>query len=100
VAQLRKAGRIADSNRVVEQINAMTPTVEEVTILTQRVRDARRALRRFNTPVYNAATQTMRYSAFFRYVKKQNPASWRDFLRETRTVAVQPPVVTPTRWAR
>jgi hypothetical protein len=100
VRALRAAGRIAESNRIVEQINAMTPTVTEVTNLTRRLKQERGALRRFNAPVYNAATQTMRYSAFFRYVKKQNQSGWRDFLRETASVAIQPELVTPTRWAR
>lgn len=100
VLELRRAGRIAESNRIVEQINAMVPTVTEVTTLTRRLKQARGALRRFNTPVYNAATQTMRYSAFFRYVKKQNQNGWRDFLREAASVAIQPEVVTPTRWVK
>ena len=98
--QLRQAGRIEEHNRIVEQINAMIPTVTEVTTLTLGVKNARGALRRFNAPVYDAATSTMRYSAFFRYVKKQNQKGWRAFVQETASVAIKPDVVTPTRWAR
>jgi hypothetical protein len=100
VQSLRRAGRIAESNRIVEQINAMAPTVTQVEDLTRRLKAERRALRRFNTPVYNAATQTMRYSAFFRYVKQQDQPGWRNFLYETAAVGIRPEVATPTRWAR
>jgi hypothetical protein len=98
--ELRRAGRVAEHNRIVEQINAMVPTATPITSLTRSLKDARGALRRFNTPVYDAATQTMRYSAFFRYMKKQNQNGWRDFVREIASVTIQPDVVTPTRWAR
>jgi hypothetical protein len=98
--ELRRSGRVAEHNRIVEQINAMVPSVTPVTSLTRSLKDARGALRQFNTPVYDAATQTMRYSAFFRYVKKQNQKGWRDFVRDIASVTIQPVVVTPTRWAR
>ncbi|HYL74818.1 MAG TPA: hypothetical protein VEU96_11475 [Bryobacteraceae bacterium] len=98
--ELRRAGRVADHNRLVQQINAMVPTVTEVTSLTKRLKDARGALRRFNTPVYDAATQTMRYGAFFRYVKKQNRQEWTMFLHELAPVKSEPRILTPTTWAR
>lgn len=98
-AALRK-GSVAEHNRIIRQANALVPTVEEVTSMTQGLKNARGALRRFNTPVYDAATQTMRYAAFFRYVKGQNPGAWRSFVHEVESVSIQPPVVTPTRWAR
>ncbi len=43
VQALRRAGRIAESNQVVLQINGMTPTVTEVTSLTQRLKRERGA---------------------------------------------------------
>jgi hypothetical protein len=98
--EMRRAGRVSEHNRIVEQLNAMVPTVSEVTTLTGQLKGARGALRRFNPAVYDAATQTMRYSAFFRYVKKQNHDGWKDFVRELASVTVQPDVTTPTRWAR
>jgi hypothetical protein len=78
----------------------MVPTVTGVPALTQHLKDARGPLRRFNAPVYDAATKTMRYSAFFRYIKKQNQKRWQDFVREIALVTIEPAVVTPTRWAR
>ena len=97
---LRKAGRVAEHNRIVKLSNAMIPKVTEVTDLTQRLKNKRTALRRFNPSVYNAATQTMRYSALFRYAKKNNPKAWQIFRGETLAVSVEPAIVTPTRWAR
>jgi hypothetical protein len=42
----------------------------------------------------------MRYAAFFRYVKKQNPAGWNAFLAQLNSVTPQPSITTPTAWAR
>lgn len=66
--------------------------------LTNGLKAQRQALQRFNAPVYGAATNTMRYAAFFRFVKQRNPDGWRDFLSSLQSVAVRPPVVTPTAW--
>jgi len=98
--QARRAGRIAEYNRIVEQSNALIPTVQEVSHLTANLKAARRALREFNPPVYDAATNVMRYSAFFRYVKRQDPSAWREFLEQLKTATARPQIITPTRWAR
>src|SRR5260370_35056761 len=41
----RRAGRIAEHNRIVEQIHAMAPTVSELKSRTRRMGDARGAVR-------------------------------------------------------
>jgi hypothetical protein len=96
----RQAQRVAEHNRIVEQVNRMRPEVHEVTSLTAALKADREALRAFNQPVYDAATNTMRYAAFFRYVKKQNPAGWNAFLAQLNSVTPQPSITTPTAWAR
>ena len=57
-------------------------------------------LAEMNPAVWNAARKTMRYSAFFRYCKKNHPAAWKQFLQQVRTdlrlAEAQPPVITPT----
>lgn len=97
--EARRKGNIAKHNKIVEQINALTPTVQPVLPLTKNLKAARSALRQFNAPVYDAATNVMRYSAFFRYVKQQDPSAWKEFLEQLKEVKIQPQIVTPTRWA-
>lgn len=96
----RQAQRVAEHNRIVDQVNKMRPEVREVTSLTQALKAARDALRGFNQPVYDAATNTMRYAAFFRYVKKQNAAGWSAFLEQLNAVTPRPTITTPTSWMR
>jgi hypothetical protein len=95
-----RAGNIPEHNRIAAQINSMVPTVEEVRTLTASMKAARNALRRFNPPVYTAATDTMQYAAFFRYVRRQNPEGWNRFLQQLQGVRVVPQVTTPTGWKR
>jgi hypothetical protein len=83
----------------VDQINALEPQVHEVTGLTTNLRAERSALRRFNRPVYDAATKTMQYAAFFRYVRKHNAVSWAAFMAQLGNVTVAPQVKTPTLWS-
>lgn len=54
-------------------------------------------LRRFNPAVWGAVESVMRYSAFFRYLKANQPRSWEVLLRATSGVVVEPAVRTPTR---
>jgi len=49
-----------------------------------------------NPAVWNAAVQTMRYAAFFRFCKKNFPESWLHFVGQIENVAVAPRVQTPT----
>ncbi len=70
------------------------------THLIQLVKEQRKLIRAFNPTVYDATVQTMRYAAFFRYVKHNNKDSWEKFLRQLESVKVTPIVRTPTRWKR
>lgn len=76
-----EAGDVAAHNRIVRQINAMEPEVREVKGMTKRMRSLREAIRDYNPAVYDAAMLTMRYAAFFRYLKERQPEAWREFLR-------------------
>jgi hypothetical protein len=96
----RKAGNVAEHNRIVSQVNSMVPKVQEVTVLTARLRAQRDALRRFNQPVYDAATRTMQYAAFFRYIRRQDPEAWSAFIQQLRFVNVGPQITTPDKWKR
>ena len=49
-----------------------------------------------NPLVWNAAEMTMRYSAFFRYLRLKYPDQWLRFISSTATVKVSPVVRTPT----
>ncbi|MEA5447547.1 hypothetical protein VB780_03130 [Leptolyngbya sp. CCNP1308] len=73
--------------------------VVPVSSLTERIRTALPFVQEYNTAVYGAAMNTMRFSALFRYVKQTNPDSWRSFLGQVSTLAPQPYVDTPTRWS-
>jgi hypothetical protein len=52
--------------------------------------------RSLNRAVFDAATQTMRYAAFFRYVRRNHPGSWAAFRRGIKDVRPLPAVKTPT----
>lgn len=96
--QLVQAGRVAEHNRIIDQINSIDPEVHNVTVLTEGGKRVREALRRFNPAVNDAATNTMRFAAFFRFVKKQDPAGWNTFLAQLKPITIEPAVTTPTRW--
>jgi len=55
-------------------------------------------LKQYNPPVYSTAETIARWAAFFRYVKKTNPANWNSFVEKIsgRTVGDEPAVDTPT----
>lgn len=55
-------------------------------------------LKEHNPVVYSAVENIARWAAFFRYVKKTNPASWNSFIGKIsgRTVKDAPKVNTPT----
>ena len=55
-----------------------------------------RELKGGNPVVYNALTTSMRYAAFFRYVKKEKPLQFAAFVKSVGGVSVSPDVMTPT----
>jgi hypothetical protein len=49
-----------------------------------------------NPAVWNATVSTMRYAAFFRYVKNNFPETWLAFLDKIKDLDPEPRIVTPT----
>lgn len=98
--KFRAKGNIFEYNKIVSIINNMEPVVWEVSVLTKGLQNNRNALFNFNPSVYNAVATTMRYAAFFRYVKKNNPNAWDNFFNVIRLIKIEPAVQTPTRWER
>lgn len=49
-----------------------------------------------NPAVWNATVQTMRYAAFFRYVKSNFPEEWLAFYGQVRELDPEPRIFTPT----
>ncbi|MCC6725778.1 MAG: hypothetical protein IT258_14810 [Saprospiraceae bacterium] len=72
--------------------------IVEVSNLTNQLKQKREELRNLNPDVYNAAEKTMRYAAFFRFLKKYYPTDWNNFLRTIGDVNIEPSVKTPTKW--
>ncbi len=95
---LRNVSNVSEYNALVERINALEPRVSEVSAITTGMRAIPRAVRGLNAPVYDAASTTVHYAAFFRYVKQHYPAAWQEFMDSLRSVVPQPQVVTPTKW--
>ncbi len=83
---------------LIEILEQLEPSVIEVDGLTQLMKQKTSALQKYSPNVFNAATTTMRYAAFFRYVKKTYPDHWAVFLKEIEIVETMPTVRTPTRW--
>lgn len=98
--KLRNLGKVYEYNQLVQRINAMEPEVLEVKTLTEGLKQKSDALRRLNPAVYDAATQTMRFSALFRFVKQRNPENWNEFSAQIRQVTISPCVKTPTQWEK
>jgi hypothetical protein len=69
--------------------------VAEVTRVTQGVKDRVDQLRILNPAVWDAVVTTAEYAAFFRYVRKHNPAGWQTFMGQIARVSPTP-VKTPT----
>jgi hypothetical protein len=91
---------VKQRNDLVREANALEPKVSAVGRLTAGLRDKSRHLERLNPNVYAAAVNTMRYAAFFRYVKQEFPASWKLFLPELKNAPLTPLVKTPTTWKK
>ncbi len=53
-------------------------------------------LRSINPPVWDAALNTMRYAAFFRYCRKNFPGEWKTFMEKIKDVSAEPLAETPT----
>jgi hypothetical protein len=85
-------------NEIAKKYKNYRPNVIELTTLNEKMRSKNGILYEYNPPVYNAAIQTMRFSAFFRYVKDHNSSSWQKFLKDVKTVKPTPSVQTPTQW--
>jgi hypothetical protein len=49
-----------------------------------------------NPEVWNATVNTMRFAAFFRYVKTNFPESWKAFSNQVKLLDPEPRIVTPT----
>jgi hypothetical protein len=97
---LRAAGNTGEYNRVAMQINSLEPKVTEVKSLTSGLKSISGDMRKLNPQVYDAATSTVRYAAFFRYVKRTNQQAWTAFLQKMNTIRPLPDIVTPTSWSR
>lgn len=57
-------------------------------------------LKSLNEDVYTAAENTMKYGAFFRYIKITNPENWHIFLNTIGMVDIKPAINTPTTWEK
>ncbi len=97
---LRAAGKTREYNEVARRINTLAPEVTEVKRLTSGLKSIRGDLRNLNPRVYDAATSTVRYAAFFRYVKRTNRQGWTAFLMKVKALRPLPDIVTPTSWSR
>ena len=49
-----------------------------------------------NPLIYDALTTLMRYAAFFRHVKNQDPQQYAAFVESLAKVSIQPDIKTPT----
>jgi hypothetical protein len=49
-----------------------------------------------NPAVWNASVNTLRFAAFFRYIKTNFPIEWKTFMAQIQTVDPEPRIVTPT----
>jgi hypothetical protein len=74
--------------------------VVEVKELNETMKSNGKLLQSFNPAVWNAATNTVRYSALFRYIKQTNPSSWKKFQKQIMTIVAEPQIKTPNSWKK
>jgi hypothetical protein len=60
--------------------------VEEIVELSAKVSGETAMLRAINPSVWDAGLNVLRYAAFFRYLKKEHPRQWQNFMRQIRAV--------------
>jgi hypothetical protein len=89
---------IMQHNEKVKEADALRPEVVVLDDLIGRMKAQRSNLEQFNPAVYNAARNTMQFSAFFRYAKQQNSTNWSLFVASVKNVPVSPVVKTPVSW--
>ncbi|MEQ1745937.1 MAG: hypothetical protein ABMA02_10950 [Saprospiraceae bacterium] len=94
----RRNSLILQYNQKGEEAKALKPEVIPLDNLTQKMKGHRENLEKFTPAVYDAARNTMQFSALFRYAKQHNPTDWSRFLRSLEKVAVQPAAPTPVVW--
>jgi len=99
-AKFRVLGEIEAHNEVIKKANALEPDVLEVKALTDKLRQHSDTIRKVNPVVFDAAQTTMRFSAFFRWIKKTNPEGWRTFVESVELIDTEPAISTPTRWPK
>ncbi|MDF5726759.1 MAG: hypothetical protein PUP92_01660 [Rhizonema sp. PD38] len=102
---LLKIGLVQQHNEIVKKhndlvkiVNNLRPKVFEVPTLTENLKGKFNSFYKFNPTVYESAIRTMRYAAFFRYVKTHNNSSWQKFLKQLEIIKLEPIVQTPTQW--
>lgn len=69
------------------------PYTEEKINFSDKMREKQSSLKAMNPTVYNAAVATCQWSAFFRYMKKRNPANWRKFVYNVNKLKYDAPTV-------
>ncbi|OAD21100.1 hypothetical protein THIOM_003146 [Candidatus Thiomargarita nelsonii] len=75
-------------------------TVTELTNPIQLMKEQKDSVQAINPTVFDATLKTMRWSGFFRYIKRKNPVGWENFLQQLAPVKVIPVVKTPTKLGR
>ena len=80
--------------KIVEKIYS-NPKVEVLDALIAEFKQKRDSVRGLNPLVFDSATQMMRYSAFFRYLRQNSPKTWKPFVASLKNVQAAPRVETP-----
>jgi len=62
------------------------PDVDFQWCATNNLKDSNKLIHQYNPAVYDSSTKVMRYAAFFRYVKENNPRAWKKFMRKIKKI--------------
>lgn len=82
---------------LVARIDGFDPAIQE-SPATGRLKARRSSLRSFNPAVFDAATRTAQFAAFFRWVKREHPQAWSSFMSQITDLRTTPRLETPTNW--
>ena len=96
----KRNGDISRHNSYVDQANNLEPDVYAVSPLIKKIKEKSLLLEMVNPIVYNVMVNTMKFSAFFRYLKENSSQNWNQLLHDTKYVSISPKVKTPTTWKR
>lgn len=87
--------------KITDMHEKVEPEVYGLSCLNDAMKQEQKSLEALAPDTYHAIVNTMRYAAFFRYVKQKNPEAWKKFLAKLPTkTSIRPISPSPYLWQK